>query len=77
MPQLVITVNNGWLRIDGPLPEGWRLVVHNHTGEREFYPYIFEFDECFYPVDEAIDDEFDIEGVPCLLYIEEATPLDQ
>jgi hypothetical protein len=70
MPQLVITVNDGWLRIDGPLPEGWQLVVHNHTGDPDVYPHTYELDECNYPGDDAIDELFDIEGISCCLYIE-------
>jgi hypothetical protein len=70
MPQLVITVSDGWLRIDGPLPDGWQLVVHNHTGDPDLYPYSYEVDECQYSDDFTVDDHGDFEGVRCLLYIE-------
>jgi hypothetical protein len=72
MPDLIVTVNEDWMTIDGPLPDGYRLIVHNHTGNPDFYAYMREINLCRYasPAEEIDDDEID-EGVGCFLYLEE------
>jgi hypothetical protein len=71
MPELIVTIHDSWLTIDGELPPGWRLIVHNHSGDRDFYPYMSEVNACTYdrPA-EDIDDEDAEEGVSCFLYTE-------
>jgi hypothetical protein len=71
MPDIVITINEDWLTIDGPLPEGYRLIVHNHSGNPDFYPYVREVDDCRYlsPVEEVDEDE-GADGVQCFEYTE-------
>lgn len=49
MPDIVIVVHIDHLTIDGELPEGYRLVVHNHTGEPDLFPYERESSDCHYP----------------------------
>jgi hypothetical protein len=39
MPNIIITIHEDRLTIDGSLPEGYRLVVHNHSGNSDLYPY--------------------------------------
>jgi hypothetical protein len=71
MPDLIITIHGGWLTIDGELPPGWQLVVHNHSGDRDFYPYMQRVDGCTYGSDVTdIDDECDEEAPTCFLYTE-------
>lgn len=71
MPDLVVTIHDDWLTIDGPLPDGYRLIVHNHTENPDFYPYERETIDCRYtsPAEEAEDDEEDA-GSYCYLYVE-------
>lgn len=71
MPDLVVVVTEQWMTIDGPLPEGYRLIVHNHTGDVDYYPHMEEVDECRYTsAGEDIDEDETEEGVPCYRYIE-------
>ena len=62
MPDLVVTVHGDSLRIDGALPPGYRLIVHNHTGESDFYSYTERIGDCRYP-DPVEDVEFDDDDV--------------
>jgi hypothetical protein len=74
MPDLVVTITEHWMTIDGPLPEGYRLIVHNHSDNSDFYPYMREIRDCRYssPAEELeVDDEE--EGSICYLYVEEST----
>lgn len=74
MPDLVVTITEHWMTIDGPLPRGYRLIVHNHTENSDFYPYVRESNDCRYssPADDPEPDEEE-EGSPCYLYVEEST----
>jgi len=70
MPDITITIHEDWLTIDGPLPEGYRLVVHNHSGNPDLYPYTQALRACRTDEsNEAIDDEHD--EVECYLSIED------
>jgi hypothetical protein len=48
MPDLVVTIHASHLTIDGELPDGYRLIVHNHTGDPSFYAYSREIVDCSY-----------------------------
>ena len=71
MPDLVVTIQDDWLTIDGPLPDGYRLIVHNHSGNIDYYPYMEKINACKYssPVEEAEADE-EADGNRCYLYVE-------
>jgi hypothetical protein len=71
MPDLVVTIHRSWLTIDGPLPEGYRLIVHNHSGRSEFY-HSSEYIDAFDYVAGSGDEWDDPQPVgPCYLYVEE------
>ena len=67
MPDIIVILHADRLIIDGELPEGYRLIVHNHTGEPDLYPYECEIDSCQYP-DSAGDEGG--RGVQCFEYTE-------
>lgn len=73
MPDLVVTIHDDWLTIDDPLPDGYRLIVHNHSGNVDYYPYMQEISACRYssPAEEVDPDEED-EGATCYLYVEDS-----
>ena len=71
MPDIVVTIDEDGLRIDGVLPEGYRLIVHNHTGDPDVYSYAQELDDCRYHgalPDTGTDNLGD--GVHCFEYTE-------
>jgi hypothetical protein len=74
MPDLVVTVRDRWLTIDGPLPDGYRLIVHNHTYNSDYYPYMEEIVNCRYtsPAEESEIGPED-EGYSCYLYVEDSS----
>ena len=70
MPDIIVTIHADWLTIDGELPEGYRLIVHNHSGDPDHYAYTREINNCQYPAPaESIDGE-SREGVQCFEYTE-------
>jgi hypothetical protein len=70
MPDLIVTIHRTWLTIDGPLPEGYRLLVHNHSGHPDFYPSSEYIEACDYLAGSG-DESDDPQPVgPCYLYIE-------
>ena len=79
MPELIVTIHPGWITIDGRLPDGYALYVHNHSGRPDVYPHAEEIDGCQYgcecPVDENERGHFDYcymqTGVHCYLYEED------
>jgi hypothetical protein len=81
MPDLVVTIRGSWLTIDGALPRDYRLFVHNHSRQPDFYPFSEVNDSCHYGCDckadedgTGHDDDCDLaEGVRCYLYIEDRT----
>jgi hypothetical protein len=71
LKDIVVTIHESWITIDGELPEGYRLVVHNHSGDPEFYSYIREVDGCRYPDPTTSDRQTpDDGGVRCFEYTE-------
>jgi hypothetical protein len=70
MPNIIITIHEDRLTIDGSLPEGYRLVVHNHSGNSDLYPYTQARSACRNDEsDEEVNEEHD--GVECYLYVED------
>jgi hypothetical protein len=72
MPDLIVTIHRSWLTIDGPLPESYRLLVHNHSGRPDFYHSSAFVGACDYVAGSG--DEWDDAQSPgpCYLYIEES-----
>jgi hypothetical protein len=62
MPDLVVAIHASHLTIDGELPDGYRLIVHNHSGDPDFYAYTREITDCLYASTG--------EGIECLEYTE-------
>ncbi len=76
MPDIIITIHEDWLTIDGPLPEGYRLVVHNHSGNPDLYPHMQARSTCCSGGShEEVDDEHD--GVECYLSVEDVGTISQ
>ena len=72
MREIVVTVDETCLRIDGELPPGYRLVVHNHTGDIEFYPHMVKFRRCPQAAETEYEDEHDYGyDVPCYFYVDD------
>jgi hypothetical protein len=73
MPEIIITIHEDRLTIDGPLPYDYELVVHNHSGNPDLYPYTHARSDCRNEeTDEEFDDRDDGPGIECFLYIEDA-----
>lgn len=76
MPDIVITLDENGLTIDGVLPEGYRLIVHNHTDDPDLYSYSHEVEDCRYDdtTTRVVNGEVS-EGVHCFEYSEpESSP---
>ena len=70
MREIVVTVDETCLRIDGELPPGYRLVVHNHTGDMDFYPHMVRFRRCPQGAEDSDEDEYGYD-VPCYFYVDD------
>jgi hypothetical protein len=67
MPKIVVVLDEDGRTIDGELPEGYQLIVHNHTGDPDLFSYEIETDDCHYPGAARREEG---EGVQCFGYTE-------